>query len=367
MTADTVGGVWSYALELANGLAGRGVETVLATMGRPPTPEQQRAAAAVPGLVLESEAFALEWVPDAEADIAAAGDWLLHLGHVHAPDIVHLNGYAHAALPWQAPCVVVAHSCVESWWRAVWGTAAPAEWETYRRRVAQGLAAADLVVAPTAAFLDSLNGIYGPIRRARVIRNGRDAGGFAPEPKQPIVFAAGRVWDEAKNLTALDKAAAGLPWPVHVAGDVRRPDGRTVELENARCLGVLDARDTAAWMARAAIFASPARYEPFGLAVLEAALSGCALVLGDIPTLRELWADAALFVSPDNTEELRAALLGLIGDPARTAALGEAARRRAADYGTAPMTAGYCAAYSDLIAGRSGGGLEARRHADAGA
>ncbi len=31
----------------------------------------------------------------------------------------------------------------------------------------------------------------------------------------------------------------------------------------------------------------PARYEPFGLSVLEAALSGCALVLGDIPSLRE--------------------------------------------------------------------------------
>ena len=33
----------------------------------------------------------------------------------------------------------------------------------------------------------------------------------------------------------------------------------------------------------------PARYEPFGLSILEAALSGCALVLGDLPSLRELW------------------------------------------------------------------------------
>ncbi|MEB3829625.1 glycosyltransferase [Phormidium sp. CCY1219] len=53
------------------------------------------------------------------------------------------------------------------------------------------------------------------------------------------------------------------------------------------------------WYARAAIYAFPARYEPFGLSVLEAALSGCALVLGDIPRLREMWGDAAVFANPD--------------------------------------------------------------------
>ena len=52
-------------------------------------------------------------------------------------------------------------------------------------------------------------------------------------------------------------------------------------------------------MGRAAIYALPARYEPFGLSILEAALSGCALVIGDIPSLREIWADAALFVPSD--------------------------------------------------------------------
>ena len=33
MTADTVGGVWTYALDLARKLAGRGCEVTLATMG----------------------------------------------------------------------------------------------------------------------------------------------------------------------------------------------------------------------------------------------------------------------------------------------------------------------------------------------
>ena len=47
----------------------------------------------------------------------------------------------------------------------------------------------------------------------------------------------------------------------------------------------LSGEDIRPWFARAGIYALPAVYEPFGLSVLEAALSGCALVLGDIPSL----------------------------------------------------------------------------------
>ena len=38
MTADTVGGIWDYALELAGGLSHRGIHVTLAVMGREPTP-----------------------------------------------------------------------------------------------------------------------------------------------------------------------------------------------------------------------------------------------------------------------------------------------------------------------------------------
>ena len=76
-----------------------------------------------------------------------------------------------------------------------------------------------------------------------------------------------------------------------------------------------------------AIYASPARYEPFGLGVLEAALSSCALVLGDSPTLREPWSDAALFVPPDDHDALLTALADVVlvhewNEPALIARLG---------------------------------------------
>ena len=106
-------------------------------------------------------------------------------------------------------------------------------------------------------------------------------------------------------------------------------------------------------MAEAAIFVAPARYEPFGLAVLEAAASGCALVLGDIPTLRELWDGAAMFVAPDSPEALRDTLLRLIDDEALRTELQSAAGERARAYGRDRMVDGYVALYADLLAARS--------------
>ena len=97
----------------------------------------------------------------------------------------------------------------------------------------------------------------------------------------------------------------------------------------------------------------PARYEPFGLSILEAALSGCALVLGDIPSLRELWGDAALFVPPNDSAALRSALSGLIDDPDHRQAMASRARTRALKFDTASFAAAYLNTYSDAIQLRS--------------
>jgi glycosyltransferase involved in cell wall biosynthesis len=98
-------------------------------------------------------------------------------------------------------------------------------------------------------------------------------------------------------------------------------------------------------MSRAAIYALPARYEPFGLSILEAALAGCALVIGDLPSLREIWGDAATYVRPG---ELRCALDPLTDDLATCKRLGAAARERALELTPARMAAAYHALYQEL-------------------
>jgi glycosyltransferase involved in cell wall biosynthesis len=105
------------------------------------------------------------------------------------------------------------------------------------------------------------------------------------------------------------------------------------------------------WMACAAIYALPARYEPFGLSVLEAALSACALVLGDIASLHENWDDVAVFVPPGDDAALANALLALAVDATRRTRMGLAARARArTQFGLDGMARAYFAAYQEIKA-----------------
>src|SRR5205085_3453294 len=114
---------------------------------------------------------------------------------------------------------------------------------------------------------------------------------------------------------------------------------------NVTLLGRLDDSAMAVAFAAAAIYALPARYEPFGLSVLEAATHGCALVLGDIDSLRESWSGAAVFVPPDDRPALAAALRRLIDDAGLRERLGEAARGRSREFSTAAMGDRYRALY----------------------
>jgi glycosyltransferase involved in cell wall biosynthesis len=348
MTADAVGGVWSYAVTLARALEPHGVRIVLATFGPRPSPDQRAALSALGHVSLVESDLRLEWQPGADPDFAGRARWLRLLARRHRPDFIHLNDYAHGACGLPAPVLMVAHSDVLSWWRHVEGADAPAEWQPYRRRVAAGLAGADLLVAPTRAVLADLQRAYGVLPAERtVIPNGL---GRMPAPmrrRENVILAAGRLWDPAKNLLALDRVAARLPWPVEIAGDAAHPAGGAVGLRHAAALGRLPQDAVLARMARAAIYALPARYEPFGLSVLEAAAAGCALVLGDIASLRETWDGAALFVPPDD-DALAAALGRLVAMPAERQRLAERARHRAAGLTASAMADRYLAQYRRL-------------------
>ena len=379
MTADAVGGVWTYALELAAALAEQGVNVALATMGAPPTPRQREEAEKIPNIQVFESGYKLEWMSEPWEDVNKAGRWLMELAEHLQPDVVHLNGYVHAALPWRAPTLVVGHSCCLSWYEAVYQQAVPEkQWDRYREEVTRGIQAANLVVAPSSAMLAALNRHYGSIVNGRVIPNARNPAVFHPTRKREFAIAAGRIWDEAKNISALTSIADKLLCPVYVAGETQHPDpenqanrewrsqaaapnegnGESIPNSqfpiphpprNVRKLGHLSQEVLADWFARAAIYVLPARYEPFGLSVLEAALSGCAMVLGDIPSLREIWGDAAVFVSPDDPEALAAAINALITGESRRRQLAKMARDRALEFTPQRMANSYLEAYQEVI------------------
>uniref|UniRef100_Q022V4 Glycosyl transferase, group 1 n=1 Tax=Solibacter usitatus (strain Ellin6076) TaxID=234267 RepID=Q022V4_SOLUE len=353
MTGDTVGGVWTFTLDLARALQPWNIEVTLAAMGAEPTEEQREDAAAIANLQLMARPYKLEWMEDPWHDVEESGHWVLDLEQRLAPDVVHLNSYGHGCLRFHAPVLLTAHSCVLSWWAAVKGETIPVRWNRYWHEVENALNAVDLLTAPSHAMLRALEENYGTrLPSSRVVRNGRCASGFSPRDKQPMIVAAGRLWDEAKNISTLARVAESLEWPVYLAGDDRRPDGSTVDFTGCRKLGRLSTRELAGWYGDAAIYALPARYEPFGLSILEAALSGCALVLGDIESLRETWDEAALFVPPDDEGRLRSALCELIRRPGLREELARRSMARAAGLTADRMAREYASVYGRFAATR---------------
>jgi glycosyltransferase involved in cell wall biosynthesis len=141
--------------------------------------------------------------------------------------------------------------------------------------------------------------------------------------------------------------------PIIAAGPLAGPTGARGDFPHLRLLGSLGESDIAPWYGAASIFASPARYEPFGLAVLQAAQSGAALVLSDMPTFRELWDEAALFCPADDDDTWRDALETLLSAPRRMRALGRAAQQRAAGYSLEAMVRGTLEVYDRALAGKT--------------
>src|SRR5215471_18301535 len=128
MTTDTVGGVWTFSLELARALGSLGIEVVLAAMGGERHANQYGEAACVDNIKLFTSDFKLEWMDKPGQDLEAANAGLLDLEARVAPDVVHLNFFGPGTARWSTPVVLTAHSCVKSWWRAVKGEPAPQSW-----------------------------------------------------------------------------------------------------------------------------------------------------------------------------------------------------------------------------------------------
>ncbi|MDX3924960.1 MAG: glycosyltransferase family 4 protein [Shinella sp.] len=330
MTLDAVGGVWRYAMDLARELRGSGIETVFAGFGPPPSRDGFLEAAAI-GTVTWLEA-PLDWTAEREDQLDRIPAFLDDLIAEYSIDLLHLNLPSQAAgLKVDVPVVVVSHSCVVTWFEAVRKCAPPAEWSWQQRRNRQGFDRSDVVLAPSRSHADALLRCYGRIDNIEVVHNGSRIEP-SPVPKEDFVFAAGRWWDDGKNGSALDRAAALTKARVVMAGPSDGPAAQRIAIDHAEHVGELPHGRTMALMSRAGIVASPSLYEPFGLAALEAARAGAALILADIPTYRELWSGAALFADPREPRSLAEAMDRLSSDTELRADLGLLAQLRSRQF-----------------------------------
>ncbi|MCI0353384.1 MAG: glycosyltransferase family 4 protein [Acidobacteriales bacterium] len=363
ITTDTVGGVWTYTRELVAGLVRRGCRVTLVSFGDIPTPAQAEWMEGLPGLDFRPTAFRLEWMQDVEADMVASAEFLHAVTQETSPDLLHFNQFYYGALRTDLPRIVVAHSDVIGWWEGVHNHHPPeTKWlRWYRHVVTEGLAAANTVVAPSRWMLDSLVRNYVAPRKTRVIWNGRSPLLFNPHiTKEDYVLSVGRIWDSGKQVTLL--AQQELPAPIWIVGSERHPDsalrGESLTFGASQPVvfkGPQSEAQLRQVYGRAPIYAATSRYEPFGLAPLEAALSRCAIVANDIPSFRELWEDAALFFDRNSSESLGAVLRSLISDRERrmhyaNRAYNHALRR----FNSQRMADDYLALYHTLVTTHAG-------------
>jgi len=349
MTADTVGGVWTYAMALCEALQPYNVEVHLMTMGKWLNDAQNRQVRQLDNVILYESNLKLEWMDDPWDDIKLAEEWIGSVYKKVMPDIIHFNNYAEVRSEWECSIITVFHSCVQTWFKAVKSEEAPEMWDRYRAIVERALFLSDAVVFPTAAMKEQAMQVYGSIPCTKVIYNGGNPASSSSITKEPFILSAGRVWDEAKNISLLSEIASQLPWPVAIAGDSASPDGKVYQPDNVQFLGHLQAGHLQEQMERAAIFAMPAKYEPFGLAVLEAASAGCALALSDISTLREIWGDAALYFDPNDKEDAARVIRQLTDNEALRQSMAAKAQARAGRYTAEAMAANYMELYQKLL------------------
>jgi glycosyltransferase involved in cell wall biosynthesis len=334
-------------MDLAAGLIPDGYAFTFAGFGPQPSPAQ-RAEAEQLGKLVWFDA-PLDWTAGSEAELDVVPQLLKALVQERQIDLVHLNLPSQACgLKLDVPVLVVSHSCVVTWFAAVRQSAVSPDWMWQYRRNRAGFDAADAVVAPSHAHAAMLRTSYGQIDGLGVVYNGTRAAQASPA-KHAHVFAAGRWWDDGKNGALLDEAAAHTAWPVIMAGSASGPNGQYSPLRNARHLGELPHGEILQWMARSAIVASPSRYEPFGLAPLEAAQAGAALVLADIPTYRELWDQAALFAPADDAQAFAAAINRFASDDALRHEFAVRAKERSARFTVQAQAAAMQSIYEHLL------------------
>jgi glycosyltransferase involved in cell wall biosynthesis len=355
ITTDTVGGVWTYTQELVRALTVRGHRVTLVSFGKLPKLDQVAWAESFDELDYRPTDYRLEWMEVAQRDIEESRSYLEMVVREVRPDILHLNQYCYSDVAVGLPRIVVAHSDVVSWWVAVHGRE-PDEspWiRWYRDTVTRGLDHADVVVAPSQWMLGQVRTYYTHPRAAQVIYNGRDPDLFRADlSKEPFVFTAGRIWDEGKQISLLREKEQAAP--VYIAGSLDHPHRTDSGSDkppstSVHFLGEQSQEQMQQLFSRAGVYAATSCYEPFGLAPLEAALSGCALVANDTPTFHELWEDTAIYFRRNDADDLARVIRKLAADEYLRRSCGTLAYERARErYTTEKMIAQYESLYDDV-------------------
>lgn len=208
--------------------------------------------------------------------------------------------------------------------------------------------------------------------RFTVIGNGIDLAGFIPASSRadqavsdsPRLVYVGR-FDRRKGVDVLLEAFAHLKRThpqaeLALVGDGPERAGlqhvvATNQIDGVTFTGRVSDSDRTRWLSWADIAVAPARGgESFGIVLLEALASGCALVASDIAGYRDVAIDGrdAWLVPPGNVKQLTTTLQNVIADPKTRQKRFASGLVRAEQFAWPNVTTAIEAVYHDALANR---------------
>lgn len=315
MTTYTTGMMWHYVMNLCKSLERYQVEIHLLSLGKILSEEQIKQMNLLRNVHLYESSFAVDWEQSAEEENSVAKQWVESIYAEIKPEIIHFNNYVQTGGNWECPVIMAYHFCVLTWWNAVRGTDFPLSFSKYIKAMKEAISASDIIVAPSQSMLHQAQLANVTFKQTQVIHYGLEQSAKHEVEKEFMILTTGCFNNEAANCKLIADIAKDFDWPVCIAGNNHTSDAAILDsTKNVFLLGQLSAVELKYFMERASIFAMPAKYKPFGLELLEAAKSNCALVVAKIPSLQEIWGDAALYFNPEDQEDVKSKIQLLIKD-----------------------------------------------------
>ncbi len=348
-----IGGSERHLLTLLPALAARGVEVTFVGLDDPawdPEPFYERL-----GLPAER----LSCPRDLDPRLAHRLNRTLarlrpDLVHTH---LVHADGYGALASVHRAPWALVSTKHNDDPFRT--GAFRFVE-RAFTRRAQRVIT----ITHALARFVVERVGL--PAGKVDVVHYGLDeppaawGGGAEPPADGRLLVSISRLVEQ-KGLDVAVRALAELPDDVRLAALGEGPERARLEAL-ARDLAVgerllLPGRvgDVGAWLRRADVVVHPARWEGFGLALLEAMLAARPVVASAVSSIPEIVADGetGVLVPPNDVPALASALGELLEDPARAERLGQAGLARArSEFSVERMTSATLSVYERALEGR---------------
>lgn len=230
-----------------------------------------------------------------------------------------------------------------------------ARWDSPESQLSRMMAvlfrAADLIIAPSRGFLRRCNNTLAPFpARQLVIHNGTDLAELQPQTTdderltdEPFVLSVCTL-DEWKGVDVLIRAIGLLRDAGETVRLVHAGEGSLrAELEHltvalgleqqVQFLGKQQRPSVARLLNQCTVFVLASRFEPFGIAAIEALACGKPVVATTVDGLVEVVEDGTcgILVKPEDVEGLAAAIRRLLDDADLRARLGAAGRDRVRD------------------------------------